>query len=192
MEASLKAVENRYRSERLRPKGKAKPYPEGAELDGLLQTLRSVCELYICATEEQRCIMRDLFAWSYLLPQYLFRLTGIRIEHLSPEQAARDARIALAAVSLEDNKTDYRDTFMALGSIYLGMVERGMDPEPFFQEAASWSSDTINSGGGKQSMKSFLLNFKKSAFFISDVEPRIRRGSKHAPMRPSSQISGDM
>jgi len=176
LEASLKALETRYRSERLRPKGKGKPYPEGVELDGLLHALTSVCELYIGATGEQRGIMRGLFAWSYLLPQYLFRLIKIQIEHLPPEQAAHDARIALAAVSLEDNKTDYRDTFMALGSIYLGIIEQGLDTEALFQEAASWSSDTINSGGGRQSMKSFLLNFKKSEFFRSDVEPRIRSG----------------
>jgi hypothetical protein len=176
LEASLRALETRYRSERLRPKGKGKPYPEGVELDGLLHALTSVCELYIGATGEQRGVMRDLFAWSYLLPQYLFRLIKIQIEHLPPEQAAHDARIALAAVSLEDNKTDYRDTFMALGSIYLGIVEQGLDTEALFQEAASWSSDTSSSGAGRKSMKSFLLNFKKTDFFRLDVEPRMRRG----------------
>lgn len=171
LETTFRTLEDRYRSERLRKNGK--PVPEGPDADKMNKSLSSACEVYINATEKQRELMRELFRWSYLLPPFLFRFIKFPKTPNSQDEATHAARIALAAVSLEDNKTDYRDMFMSLGALYLNMAANGLNPLPFFQEAASWSSENSESGPGGQSMKVFLTTFNQSEFFRTSVEPRL-------------------
>jgi len=171
LETSLRALEDRYRSERLRTNGN--PYPEGSEADKLFIDLSTACELYIDASDAQREIMRDLLKWSYLLPTYLLSLVRSPQGALSPEEAVHAARVALAAASLEDNKTDYRDMFLALGGLYCSVVAAGLDSESLFQEAAMWSSNKSGTGPEEQSMSFFLSNFKNTEFFRTSVKPRL-------------------
>ena len=117
--------------------------------------------------------MRDLFKWSYLLPTYLLSLVRLPKGALSPDEAVHAARVALAAASLEDNKTDYRDMFLALGGLYCGVVAAGLDSELLFQEAAKWSSNKSGTGPEGQSMSFFLSNFKNTEFFRTSVKPRL-------------------
>lgn len=171
LETTFRALEERYRSERLRKNGK--PVPEGLEADKMNKALFSSCELYINATDKQREIMRELFGWSYLLPTYLLRLIKFPKAVSSQDEAVHAARVALAAASLEDNKTDYRDMFMSLGALYLDLSAHNLNPLQYFQEAATWSSGKSKFGPGGQSMRGFLTTFTKSEFFRTSVEPRL-------------------
>ena len=165
IETRLRSVEDRYRIERIRKNGH--PYPEEEQLVEVMNDLRAAVELYMSATAEQLSVMRGFFSWSYLLPRYLGRNI-----HLSDEQSTHEAfihslRLVLAAVSLGNNQTDYRDTYCILGNIWLAVYRRQIDPQPYFCEAAAWSSDKDESGRG--SMRRFLLGFQESAFFKADV-----------------------
>jgi len=171
LETSLRALEDRYRTERLRKNGK--PYPEGSEADKLLLDLSAVCKVYIDASETQRENMRDLFKWSYLLPTYLLSLVRLPKDTLSPDEVVHAAHVALAAASLEDNKTDYRDMFLALGRVYCEVAAAGLDSELLFQEAAEWSSNKSGTGPKGQSMSFFLSNFKNTEFFRTSVKHRL-------------------
>ena len=171
IETRLRGVEDTYRIERIRKNGH--PCPEEEQLVEVMNDLRAAVELYMSATAEQRSVMRGFFSWSYLLPRYLGRNI-----HLSDEQSTHEAfihslRLVLAAVSLTNNQTDYRDTYCILGSIWLAVYRRQIDPQPYFCEAAAWSSDKDESGCG--SMRRFLLGFHESAFFKADVAPSLEQ-----------------
>lgn len=174
LETSLRAVEDHYRSQRLRPN--ARPYPEAAAMAEMFVAMRLGCELYIAASPNQRNIMRALLAWSYVLPPYLLRLITLHPKG-AIEASEHAIRLALAAASWENNKTDYRDMFMALGAVYADAVSAGINPGPWFQEAASWSSCRDDLGYGIAPMYDFLSRFKESAFFKADIEPRMRTDS---------------
>ena len=154
IETRLRGVEDTYRIERIRKNGH--PCPEEEQLVEVMNDLRAAVELYMSATAEQRSVMCGFFSWSYLLPRYLGRNI-----HLSDEQSTHEAfihslRLVLAAVSLTNNQTDYRDTYCILGSIWLAVYRRQIDPQPYFCEAAAWSSDKDESGCGW--MRRFLLD----------------------------------
>jgi hypothetical protein len=173
IESDLREIEEHYRSQRLRPN--SQPYPEGIAKVKLFRNLGRACELYIIASPEQREIMRALFAWSYVLPPYLLRLINLPCEGKSTEQSFHALRLALAAASLENNKTDYRDTYLALGAVYVNAVCLGINPVLFFEEAASWSSSQDDFGYRIAPMRDFLSHFKDSAFFKTDVQPRLSK-----------------
>ena len=171
IETRLRGVEDTYRIERIRENGH--PYPEEEQVVDVMNDLRAAVELYLSATAEQRSVMRGFFSWSYLLPSYLGRNI-----HLSDEQSTHEAfihslRLVLAAVSLEDNQSDYRDTYCILGDFWRAVYRRQIDPQPYFCEAAAWSSDKDEAGRG--SMRRFLLGFHESAFFKADVAPRLEQ-----------------
>lgn len=142
-----------------------------------MQDLGEACRIYLRASDEQRAIMRAFIAWSYILPPYLLRLISRPLADLAPDQVPQALREGLAGAALENNKTDFRDMYMALGSLYLAAAQAGVDATPFFAEAATWSATTVdpaNASYGMRPMREFLLNFKDSAFFMADVEPRLR------------------
>jgi len=80
-------------------------------------------------------------------------------------------RLGLVAVSIDDNGTDFRDTYVALGALYLSAVRCGLEPGPYFQEAAKTSSGV--SHVGQTPMRDFLLRFEGSAYFEESVAPKL-------------------
>jgi hypothetical protein len=78
----------------------------------------------------------------------------------------------LAAVSIDDDGTDFRDTYVALGDLYIAAARCGMDPRPYFDEAAEISSGVSNIE--QTSMRDFLLRFEGSAYFGEAVAPNLR------------------
>ena len=80
-------------------------------------------------------------------------------------------RLGLAAVSIDDNGTDFRDTYVALGALYLCAVRCGMEPGSYFEEAAEISSGVSNME--QTSMRDFLLRFEGSAYFGESVAPKL-------------------
>jgi hypothetical protein len=81
-------------------------------------------------------------------------------------------RLGLAAVSIDDNGTDFRDTYVALGCLYIAAARCGMDPRPHFDEAAEISSGVSNIE--QTSMRDLLLRFEGSAYFGEAVAPKLR------------------
>jgi hypothetical protein len=80
-------------------------------------------------------------------------------------------RLGLAAVSIDDNGTDFRATYVALGALYLCAVRCGMEPGSYFEEAAEISSSVSNME--QSSMRDFLLRFEGSAYFGESVAPKL-------------------
>ena len=80
-------------------------------------------------------------------------------------------RLGLAAVSIDDNGTDFRATYVALGALYLCAVRCGMESGSYFEEAAEISSSVSNME--QSSMRDFLLRFEGSAYFGESVAPKL-------------------
>ena len=99
---------------------------------------------------------------------------GLKIRMDDRQAAYRRSwlRLGLAAVSIDDNGTDYRDTYVALGDMYVCAVRRGMEPVTYFEEAAEISSGVSNIE--QTSMRDFLLRFEGSAYFGEAVAPKLK------------------
>jgi len=165
IEARLREVEETYRVDRLR--ANTKSVPDGDRLRQVRRDVHDACATYLAAGPELRARMRELFRWSYLLPRYLCRRIHVPADLPNRESAAQALRIALAAASLEDNRTDSRDMLQSLGEVWLAAERYGLAPREFFAEAAARSSDEP----AGSSMRRFLLGFHESAYFRSSVEP---------------------
>lgn len=136
LEARFRAVDDTYQSEKIRKNGQ--PYPVGQARSKLDEALSEACDLYMDARPDQRGRMRDYFERSRVPRLYLLEVGGTSME-VANEPADRALRQALASVSL-DNCGEFRDTFTFLARIQEASVSRGLDPKPFFEEAAGWSS----------------------------------------------------
>ena len=96
------------------------------------------------ASEEQRAQMRKLVVG---LPrdlggQLLNHIGWARDRFLSSNDEEY-VRRALAAASLDDNRSDFRDTFRALGYLYLAASSMGINCSRYFLEAAELSSTQL-------------------------------------------------
>jgi hypothetical protein len=136
----------------------------GKELDS---DLSLACLLYLRGEETLRREIRDSFSeWTAVRGRMLAK-TWTFAEELADTCDDRWLRLGLAAISIDDNGTDFRDTYVALGDLYLCAVRCGMEPVPYFEEAAEISSSVSN-------LEQTLLGFERSAYFGEAVAPKLR------------------
>jgi hypothetical protein len=147
--------------------------PSGRYLE-LHEELDQFCALYLVATAEQRAEMRKLVAEPELRLKELLDHIGWARSRLLESKDAECLRRGLAAASLNDNRWDFRDTFVSLGSLYLTASHVGINCTPYFREAAEFSStEKFSRYRATGSMRDFLAGFEKSRYFQDDVRPMI-------------------
>ena len=142
----------------------------------LHQLIDDLCVLYLSASEKNRAQIRNLAAG---LPR---TIEGQMLNHIGwasnrvlSSNDGEWVRRGLAAASIDDNRTDFRDTLNALGDLYLTASRVGIDCSRYFQEAAELSSTQHGILPSLSSMRDFLANFEQSAYFEEDVRPMIGR-----------------
>jgi len=69
-------------------------------------------------------------------------------EHIHSPDDLEWLLIGLAAVSIEDRAIDYRDTYPLLARLYIQAARSGIEPDPYFAQVASISSQERNLFGG--------------------------------------------
>ena len=158
-----------YRRSWLRaPLGEPADQPEGMEL---ASDLDLACELYLRGDETLCREIRDSFeGWTAVRGRMLAK-AWLFADKLSDTCDDRWLRLGLAATSIDDNGTDFRDTYVALGALYLSAVRCGLEPGPYFEEAAEISSGVSNVE--LPPMRYFLLRFEGSAYFEESVAPKL-------------------
>lgn len=157
------------------------PSPLRTVYEGLDQ----LCDSYLQATPEQREAIRRAFDGR---PGLLNALMGHVHRATRRIQSAEDTRwllIGLAATSIEDKRMDFRDTYVALGELYLAAARAGIDPDPHIKSVAAISSQKTDDG---QSMRAFIGGFRKSAYFKESVASRLEFISASEPERLSELI----
>src|SRR5215211_6537225 len=159
-----------YRRSWLRAKpGEPARMAEGEEL---ASDLSLACRLYLQGGEALRREIRDSFGeWTAVRGRMLARAWAFA-DRLADTCDGGWLRLGLAAVSIDDNGTDFRDTYVALGALYLCAIRCGMEPGPYFREAAEISSGVSNTE--LTPMRDFLLRFEESAYFGEAVAPKLR------------------
>ena len=92
---------------------------EGETWDSDLEAkLELACELYLRGNKELRREIRDSFERCTTLWGCLLWQIDVAVRKLSRSGNPHWLRMGLA-VSIDDNTTDFRDTYLALGSLYL-------------------------------------------------------------------------
>jgi hypothetical protein len=119
------------------PIGEPAHQPGGEEL---ASDLNLACRLYLQGEEAlQREIRHTFNEWTSVRGRVLAKAWSFA-DKLADTCDDRWLRLGLAAVSIDDSGTDFRDTYVTLGALYIGAVRCGMDPRPYFEEAAEISS----------------------------------------------------
>jgi hypothetical protein len=138
---------------------------ESARIEPLI---RVALNLYISGTAEERETLRSFFSSTDRCLRHLFMVIGRTAKEFEALPSETSFEYALAAISLENNRLDYRDSYMLLGHLYLTAEREGINPDPLFQRIAD-ISDTRPAYDGQISMQHFLAEFKNSAFFRESV-----------------------
>ncbi len=151
------------------PLGEPAHQPEGNEL---ASDLNLACELCLRGDEALRREIRGSFeGWTGVRGPMLAQAWSFA-NRLADTCDDRWLRLGLAAVSIDDNGTDFRDTYVALGALYLCAIRCGIEPGPYLEEAAEMSSGVSNTE--QNPMRDFLLCFEGSAYFGEAVAPKLR------------------
>jgi hypothetical protein len=129
------------------------PYAESAEVYDKL------CPYYWAAPSEMRIAIRTMFKkklyWAEIAP---FKYVDTVITRLETTPDINTLRMGLAAMSIEDCTTDYRDTLMALKNLAKAAKRASIDAKPQFLEIAALSSEHVSSGGDMP-MKELFAQF---------------------------------
>ena len=159
-----------YRRSWLRaPLGEPAHQPGGKEL---ASDLSLACRLYLWGDEVLRREIRESFErWTAVRGRMLARAWSFA-DKLADTCDDRWLRLGLAAVSIDDNGTDFRDSYVALGDLYVCAVRCGIDPGPYVEEVAQISFGVPNIE--RTPMRDFLLGFEGSAYFGEAVAPKLR------------------
>ena len=158
-----------YRRSWLRaPLGEPALQPGGKEL---ASDLSLACRLYLRGDEALRREIRHSFnEWAAVRGRMLAKAWSFA-DKLADTCDGRWLRLGLAAVSIDDNGTDFRDSYVALGVLYLSAFRCGLKPGPYFEKAAEISA--ADSNIEQTSTRDFLLRFEGSAYFEEAVAPKL-------------------
>jgi len=136
----------------------------------LQRRIDELCALYLSVSDEERDFIRNLVRPHRPLHNGLLRHIGWTAQHKPPDWLRR----GLAAASIEDNREDFRDTFVALGGLYQEAARSGIDVSDRFQEAARFSS-AIPGPLSPTSMRAFFSDFERSEFFKQSIQSKLPR-----------------
>jgi hypothetical protein len=150
------------------PLGETAHQPGGKEL---ASDLSLACRLYLRGDQALRGEIRESFeGWTAVRGRMLAQAWSFA-DKLADTCDDRWLRLGLAAVSIDDNGTDFRDSYVALGDLYICAGRCGIEPGPYFEEVAQISSGVSNIE--QTPMRDFLRRFEGSAYFGEAVAPKL-------------------
>jgi hypothetical protein len=160
-----------YTSESIKAAGDQATVAAHVERDLLNNEISSICDFYLTAADPDRTALRSAVGNFPNLLQSLRQYIGWCEGRIQGADERSYLRRALSAASLEDNRISYKEMYLALGSLYAKCVKVGLQPSIDFVKIAYLSNYAKSKAG--VSMHDFLANFEKSAFFKSDIEPKL-------------------
>jgi len=105
--------------------------------------LNQLCPAYLTASSQQQEQIRNAVRGKAGIQAALvsrIRESADRLRSSGNQEALLDG---LAAASIENGRTDFRDVLMALAELYVAAEEIQIDPKPHFQAVALLSSDAL-------------------------------------------------
>ncbi len=153
-------------------------------LSEIFDFLDSNYEMYFQATSQQRDKIREIIGEcnfidhrghiNRFLEDLLMRYVDERaINRLGSTGDKEWLTRGLVAMSMENSGSDFRDSLSHLVGLYIVAEEKGIDPEPDFQNIARISS-TEKPRGGSQPMSQMMANIHNSAFYLEKTKSSSR------------------
>ncbi|HEV8486666.1 MAG TPA: hypothetical protein VGV87_24180 [Blastocatellia bacterium] len=121
-----------------------------------------VCLVLLNGTAKERDQLRALVSSKPGVQACLRSYASDSVRRLQLSNNIQLLRIALAALSIDNCSSDYRDVLTALAEIYVAAEKVGIDPEPHFKYVASLSSNQ-RPRGGQTSVAEILDHFAEYA-----------------------------
>ncbi len=109
--------------------------------------LDDLCPAYLDAADDWRMHVRAIVAAQSGLPDRVRAYAQNVANRVNSAEDGESLRVALAAMSIEDAATNYRDTLSALADIYLRAERAGVDAHRNFVDASRLSSTEVPAGG---------------------------------------------
>lgn len=137
--------------------------------------LDELCTEYVRSNAEQGSQIRIMVSkYPSMIRAVGDDYVGRAITQLETTGDPRWLWLGLAAISIENNSIDFRDTYIILGRLYLTATGLGIDPKPVFQAIARVSASDVKGSTSSIPMRKFLDKFHKSSYFRTEVSPRLR------------------
>lgn len=126
----------------------------------LLPVLDELCDSYLAAVPDQRHDIRSFLEHKTAVLMAFYGYIGRAERLLSSSRDVRWLRRGLAAASIDDMRTDWRDTKVALSGLYHAAVAAGIDPQLHFAEVAAMSNTALTNRTSRVATREFLANFR--------------------------------
>jgi hypothetical protein len=139
------------------------------ELHPLLERL---CTAYLEGDDDERTAIREFAAQRKALGERLWHYANAIAQRIQRADDGPRLAQALAALSIENCQSDYRDALMSLADLFVAAETAGFDPQPVFEAVAGKSTDEPTRGGC-QSLAAMLRDFQYNSVL------RERRGMSH-------------
>jgi hypothetical protein len=114
-------------------------YAHAADLD---EWVKEVCSIYLNADDKEREDIREMFQ-DRDTQSFLFAFTERASEQVKHSTSIEWLTLGLAALSIEDQRSDSRDTDLALWQLYRRAESVGINANPIFRRVAALSSDAV-------------------------------------------------
>lgn len=114
---------------------------------GLHTLLDEVCPAYLEAPAVDREAVRAAVQSRRSMPDRVRAYAEMLAKSIRSPQDIDALSAALAAMSIENCASDYRDTLLTLAEIYVRAERAGIDPRPHFDSVAGLSSAEVPRGG---------------------------------------------
>jgi hypothetical protein len=134
-------------------------YDPGAAVEPILEQM---CAEYLLASPSERERYRAAVNDKDGVQSFLLGYVASCADRIRSPEDLGPLRRGLAAASIENCGTDYRDVFVALAKLFVWAERAGIDPVPHFREAGRLSSDAMPRGGTTPVSK-MLIEFKDYA-----------------------------
>ncbi len=140
--------------------------------DQVFSVLDEICDVYV-RSDAQRCaIIRGVVHKHeavYLIGEYVAHAARMLGSGSRREWLER----GLAAVSIDDQRRDYRDWLMSLGDLYLAGIKARIDPAPVLRRIAERSNAERHQAAPTPTREA-LQGFERSAYFVTSILPHLR------------------
>jgi hypothetical protein len=133
-----------------------------------------LCQIYLAASQEQRARIRTVVSDKRGILNHLLGHVYQSARQIHSTADRQRLRIGLAAASIENCSSDYRDFLLALAELYVTAEAAGLNPRPEFKAVAAMSSRETPRGGTTP-VSSMLARFHTYAV-LKERRGRRKRG----------------
>lgn len=133
--------------------------------------LDDLCAHFLEAGPQERARIRAWIGASRSMLEALWSYALGSAEVVAGDDAERRLELGLAALSIDDGRTEIEDVWRVLADLWVAAVRAGIDPRPAIARVAAVSNK--GASGGAAHMRELLEGFERSEHFEPLVGERL-------------------